>query len=200
MEPSLRVLTLTLSLFFYLLSSTASPSPSSAPSDFIKRSCGSTRYPTLCVQSLSPYAPAIRDNPKHLAQAALAVSIKRARSAHAFVTRLSRAKGVRSREAGAVRDCVENMSDTVDRLTSSYRELGHAGRPESAEFPWHISNVQTWVSAALTDESTCMDGFDGSPVEGRLRNSVRARIENAMQVTSNALALINHVAPKDMQP
>ncbi|KAK1327137.1 hypothetical protein QJS10_CPA01g02694 [Acorus calamus] len=195
MEPSSRLPIFLLLLLFPILSSAAS-----TPSDFIKRSCGATRYPSLCVHCLSAYSPTIRHNPKHLAQVALAVSIKRARSAHAFVTRLSRAKGVRSREAGAVRDCVENMSDTVDRLARSYRELSHSGRPGSPEFSWHMGNVQTWVSAALTDESTCVDGFAGSPVKGTVRNSVRARIVYAAQVTSNALALINKVAPADMQP
>ncbi|KAK1272406.1 hypothetical protein QJS04_geneDACA012354 [Acorus gramineus] len=199
MEPSSR-LPILLLLLLPLLSSAASTSRSSTPSEFIKRSCGATRYPSLCVHCLSPYSPAIRNNPKHLAQVALAVSIKRARDAHAFVTRLSRAKGVRSREAGAVRDCVENMSDTVDRLARSYRELSHSGRAGSSEFSWHMGNAQTWVSAALTDESTCVDGFAGSPVKGRVRNSVRARIVYTAQVTSNALALINKVAPADMQP
>ncbi|KAK1306299.1 hypothetical protein QJS10_CPA10g00830 [Acorus calamus] len=193
-------LTLSLSLLLPLL---ISASPTTTPSDFIKTSCSATRYPALCVESLSAYAPTIRHDPHHLAQAALSVSINHAMSAHAFVTRLARSKGVTSREAGAVRDCVENMSDSVDRLARSFKELAQAGRPGSRDFAWRMSNVQTWVSAALTDESSCVDGFAGSSsraVNGRLRNTVRVRVMNVARVTSNALALINQVAPQNMQP
>jgi pectinesterase inhibitor-like protein len=57
-----------------------------------------------------------------------------------------------------------------------------------------IDDVQTWVSAALTDESTCSDGFAGNAMNGNLKTAVRGRIVNIAQLTSNALALINNYA------
>ncbi|KAG9452428.1 hypothetical protein H6P81_005332 [Aristolochia fimbriata] len=160
--------------------------------DFIKSSCGATRYPALCVDSLSVYAPSIKRSPRQLAQAALAVSVARARSTAAFMTKMSKAGGLRSRDRAALRDCVETMGDSVDRLSKSMKELGAVGSRGS--FEWHMSNVETWVSAALTDENTCVDGFAG--VHDNVKATVRAKIVNVAQVTSNALALVNRFAQR----
>ncbi|XP_058085859.1 21 kDa protein-like [Magnolia sinica] len=193
-------------LLFSLLcfESTALPAPSThqpvhkrtGATDFIKASCSATRYPALCVQSLSVYARAIRKSSKQLAQAALSVSLGRARSASAYVSKMSGAKGMRPRDHAAMKDCVENMGDSIDRLARSIRELGRTGRARSGSFLWHVSNVQTWVSAALTDENTCMDGFAGPAMSRNVRAAVRRRVVNVAQVTSNALALVNRYAKR----
>ncbi|CAN1159041.1 21 kDa protein [Linum perenne] len=59
---------------------------------------------------------------------------------------------------------------------------------------WHVSNVVTWVSAALTNENTCVDGFEGKALNGRMKDGIRGRFRNTVMVTSNALALINKYA------
>jgi hypothetical protein len=46
----------------------------------------------------------------------------------------------------------------------------------------------------LTDESTCSDGFGGKALDGKLKTSIRSRMVNVAQVTSNALSLINQYA------
>ncbi|TJW23188.1 pectinesterase inhibitor domain-containing protein [Bacillus paralicheniformis] len=86
------------------------------------------------------------------------------------------------------------MSDSLDRVSKSIQELKSLDRVKGQDFIWHMSNVQTWVSSALTDENTCMDGFAGRAMEGRIKTSVRAQITNVAHVTSNALALVNHFA------
>ncbi|KAL4199785.1 hypothetical protein AMTRI_Chr03g146580 [Amborella trichopoda] len=160
-----------------------------AATSFIRASCRTTRYPALCVSSLSAYAPAIRTSPRQLAHAALSVSLTRAKSTSSFVAKLGTTRGLRAREAGAIRDCVENMGDSVDEIK---RSLGEMGRVGGGTFQWRMSNVQTWVSAALTNENTCVDGFQG--VDGSTKSAVKARIQNVAQVTSNALALVNCLA------
>ncbi|XP_077245107.1 21 kDa protein-like [Tasmannia lanceolata] len=162
--------------------------------DFIKTSCSATTYPALCVQSLSVYASTIQNSPRQLAQTALSVSLARARSASAFVSSLSNTKGMKSRDVAAIKDCVENMSDSVDRLSQSIRELGQISQAGGASFKWHVSNVQTWVSAALTDDTTCVDGI--ADMNGKVKAAVKGRIVNVAQVTSNALALVNRFAQK----
>ncbi|RRT41537.1 hypothetical protein B296_00051584, partial [Ensete ventricosum] len=128
------------------------------PNDFIRSSCRATQYPHLCERCLSTYAPPVRRSPRGVAAAALAVSADKARSASAFVRRVSvGVRPVRSRESGAVQDCMETMRDSVDRLRRSVQEMKRMGRARSPRFAWHLSNVQTWVSAALTDEGTCLD-------------------------------------------
>ncbi|PON53808.1 Pectinesterase inhibitor domain containing protein [Parasponia andersonii] len=164
--------------------------------DFIKASCKATTYPSLCVRSLSSYADKIRQSQRQLAQTALAVSLSRAQSAADFVSKMTSVKGIKPRELGAVKDCTENMGDTIDRLSQSIRELGHMGRAAGQDFAWHVSNVQTWVSAALTDENTCLDGFAGRYMDGNVKTAIRTRVVGVAQVTSNALALVNRFASK----
>lgn len=85
----------------------------------------------------------------------------------------------------------------MDRLSQSVKELGRAGHAVAGEdFMWKMSNVQTWVSAALTDETTCLDGFSGRAMEGKVKKLIRLKVVHVAQVTSNALALVNHFAEK----
>ncbi|CAN6716750.1 unnamed protein product [Malus baccata var. baccata] len=56
-----------------------------------------------------------------------------------------------------------------------------------------MSNVQTWMSAMLTDEETCTDVFDDVE-DGPPKTDVSNRVENVKKVTSNALTLVNSVA------
>lgn len=105
--------------------------------------------------------------------------------------KLSQRHGLKPREVGAMRDCVEELSDAVDELQRSMAEMSNF---KSADFQLMISDVQTWVSAALTDETTCTDGFGGNGMSGNLKTVVRGRIVNIAQLTSNALALINRYA------
>lgn len=171
------------------ISSSSNPGATS----FIKISCRATLYPVLCFNSLSSYASKIQRNERQLAEAALTVSLAKAQSTTMFIYRMSKAGGIKPREYQAVRDCVDNMGDSVDQLKRSMKELDHMGR---RNFMWHVSNVQTWVSAALTDENTCLDGFSGRSMEGNVKAGIQRRIVNVAQVTSNALALVNRFAER----
>ncbi|XP_028097250.1 21 kDa protein-like [Camellia sinensis] len=174
--------------------SAIAPDPTST--NFIKASCRATRYPILCVQCLSSYASQIQQSPKQLADAVLAVSLSKAQSTAVFVSKMTQVSGIKPREYQAVKDCIENMGDTVDQLKKSIPELNQIGRAGGQDFMWHMSNVQTWVSAALTDENTCVDGFSGPDMDGNVKASIKREIIAVAQVTSNALALVNRFATR----
>ncbi|KAL3647451.1 hypothetical protein CASFOL_008419 [Castilleja foliolosa] len=182
---------LILMCFLYMPCGSESAAPAAS---FIRTSCRATTYPSVCVDSLSSYASTIRKSPKQLVMTALSVSVERAQSTKSFVRNLSKLSGLKPREYAAIRDCLEQVSDSVDRLSDSARELKRLGQGRGPEFIWHLSNLQTWVSAALTDDSSCMDGFSGRALDGRIKSSVRARLTSVAQVTSNALALCNQFA------
>ncbi|KAB1210837.1 21 kDa protein [Morella rubra] len=169
---------------------------SGGATNFIKNSCSATNYPTVCVQSLSPYASKIQQNQRQLVQTALSVSLANAQSTKGFVSKLGRSKGLKAREYAAIKDCLEEIGDTVDRLSQSVQELKLHGQGKGRDFQWHMSNVETWVSAALTDENTCVDGFSGRALDGKIKASVKGRVVNLAQVVSNALALVNRYAKK----
>ncbi|EYU24974.1 hypothetical protein ABFS82_06G045200 [Erythranthe guttata] len=189
-------LTIVLLSFLHLLTTSESAAAAVTTTSFIRTSCRATTYPSVCVQSLYTHAAAIKKSPKQLVTTALSVSVEKAQSTKTFVSMLTRFRGLKPREYAAIKDCLEEVSDSVDRLSKSVKELKKLGPARGPEFVWHMSNLQTWVSAALTDDSTCMDGFSGRAMNGRIKSSIRARMTHVAQVTSNALALCNRFAGK----
>ncbi|XP_011093878.1 pectinesterase inhibitor 3 [Sesamum indicum] len=144
--------------------------------DLVRRSCVHASYPEICLRTLSSYGAAA-STPRDLAQAAVRVSLAHVRRASEFLSQL---------KVGG-RNCVEQMGDSVEELSKTLAALEHLRR--GADFRWQMSNAETWVSAALTNEDTCLDGF--KEIDGKVRSDVRRKITNVARVTSNALYLIN---------
>ncbi|XP_055826794.1 pectinesterase inhibitor 11 [Solanum dulcamara] len=159
--------------------------------EFIRTSCKSTTYPNLCFSSLSSRSSAIGVSPLLLAHESLTVSLETAQSTSAMMLKLAHGQGMTPREIGAMRDCVEELSDTVDELRKS---LGEMKQLSGKYFDLKMNDIQTWVSAALTAEDTCTEGFDGKVMNGKVKTVVRGKILEVAHLTSNALALINSLA------
>ncbi|KAK8626157.1 hypothetical protein V6N13_133809 [Hibiscus sabdariffa] len=159
--------------------------------EYVKSSCNSTAYPRLCYRSLSVYASKINTSPRLLVHTALNVTLRASKSTSRLLITVSRIHGLEPRVVAAMADCVEVIGDSVDELQQS---IGELGRISSSNFSLTMSDVQTWVSAALTDEDTCMDGFAGNNMNGYAKTVVRKRIVKIAHLTSNALALINNYA------
>lgn len=171
--------------------SAARPSPNEAYAEFIKTSCRTTTYPQLCTSSLLSYASKIQTSPKILADTALSIALATAHSTSTAITKLSKTQGLKPGEAAAIRDCVEVLGDSEDELQMSIQEMEH---PEGKSFGLQMSDIQTWVSAALTNDDTCMDSFAGNAMNGNVKTIVRGYILHVAQMTSVALALINNYA------
>uniref|UniRef100_A0A1J3G0F8 21 kDa protein n=1 Tax=Noccaea caerulescens TaxID=107243 RepID=A0A1J3G0F8_NOCCA len=159
--------------------------------DFIRTSCNATLYPDVCYTSLSGYASAVQDNPARLAKLAIGVSLSRAKYTAAYLSKLSRAAA-----SAAVHDCVSNVGDAVEQMRGSLRQLREMNhrRPGAPAFRFQMSNVQTWMSAALTDEETCTDGITEEMEEGDTKTAICERVTDVKMFTSNALALVNTYA------
>ncbi|EOA25668.1 hypothetical protein CARUB_v10019019mg [Capsella rubella] len=180
--------------------------------DFIRTSCNATLYPDVCFTSLAGYASAVQDSPARLAKLAIGVSLSQAKSTAAYLSKLSRSAAVVSAAkysgdghhtaSAVIRDCVSNVEDAVDEMRGSLRQLRDMNRrggvpaaQRSVEtFRFQMSNVQTWMSAALTDEDTCTDGFEDMDEGGLIKTTVCDRLEEVKRLTSNALALVNTYA------
>ncbi|XP_009605202.1 21 kDa protein-like [Nicotiana tabacum] len=186
-------------------SNTAATAPSPSPStdvpttsnlDFIRSSCQTTQYPDTCYNSLCIYASIVQQDSARLALVAIGVSLDKAKYVVAYFSNLSCEANysAQPRIGAALHDCFSVFRDSVDQIRDSLnqmRTLGGSG--ESLRF--QISNVQTWMSAALTNEETCTDGFEDVP-DGPLKMDVSDRAAKVKEVTSNALALINCYANK----
>jgi len=160
----------------------------------LRSSCAQARYPALCVQTLSNLSnPAAK--PVDMAQAAVKASLVRTRALSAYLGKLKAAsQGVGLRQRVAVSDCVQQISDSVNELSQTLNELQHL---RDGTFEWQMSNVQTWTSTALTNDNTCISGFNAAAAAaaaGNVKLELKQRVTDVAMLTSNALYLINRLA------
>ncbi|XP_004506603.1 21 kDa protein-like [Cicer arietinum] len=158
---------------------------------FIRTSCSSTTYPRLCYASLVKHANSIQTNRFLLTDTALNVTLATVKSTWAMMSSLAKTRELKPRETAAMKDCIELLSDSIDELRKSINEMS---RLRTSNFELTMSDIQTWVSAALTDQSTCSDGFEEINATGDIKTIVQVKIVQVAQLTSNALALINKLA------
>ncbi|XP_010520524.1 PREDICTED: 21 kDa protein isoform X2 [Tarenaya hassleriana] len=166
-----------------------------APRDIVRATCVHASYPNLCLRTLSAYTGPAITTPRDLAHAAVKISLSHARSAAAKLASVKASAGARRRERAALVDCVEQIGDSVEELSRTLSALKRlrqsSGGGAAAEFRWELSNAETWVSAALTNEDTCLDGFEG--IDGEIKTEVKKKITKVARVTSNALYMINRL-------
>ncbi|KAK9274912.1 hypothetical protein L1049_022167 [Liquidambar formosana] len=188
MAPPFSLLTfLFLSLSVSSLSHFATARKPTNSKDLVRSSCVHASYPNICLRTLSSYSGPAR-TPGDLAQAAVKVSLSRAHKVSTYLTQTAGLKKGSKGEQAALRDCVEQISDSVDELRKTLSELQHLRK---GTFRWQMSNAETWVSAALTNEDTCLDGFHD--VMSTVKTDVKKKVRNVAKVTSNALYLINRL-------
>lgn len=157
--------------------------------DYINKSCDTTLYPKLCNKTLSKYAERVDSSPKLLAMTALAATFNATQATSKVLRNLRRSRAVKPGESAALMECVEVVGDAVYELHRAMNELNHSRR--GPEFYRQMDDVQTWVSAALTDDDTCMDDFT---TVGRIRILVRGFVVTVARLTSIALTFINDYA------
>ncbi|KAI3471057.1 hypothetical protein Pfo_027720 [Paulownia fortunei] len=181
-------------LIFLVLTSYVHPTSGSNTTqtctNFIKKSCNTTTYPSLCIKTLTPYASSAGTSPLKLCNAALAAAIQATSNCSTTVSKLSNQKGITRPEARAIKDCIGDMKDAVYELKQTVNAMGHLGDADR-EFQW--ANAKTYASAAITDAETCIDGFLGRKANPIVKKKIRSCVSGVEELISNALSLINHL-------
>lgn len=161
---------------------------------YVQEACNVTRYQDLCVQTLAPFSKTARSSPGRWARAGVSVALESTKNVASFLVGLKRHGNMTGRGAGALADCVEVAQDALYNL---HRSLGILRDLSPIDFDLQMSNLLTWLSAALTDETACVDGFDG--IRGRQVITVHSKVMNVSYITSNALALANWLATSGIE-
>ncbi|CAL0324589.1 unnamed protein product [Lupinus luteus] len=200
-QINLTLLVIVLSLFVssvLVKSSLAKHNPQTK--SYIESSCNGTLYQDLCIRCLAKYVNnySTIDGPHHLAQVALSVSFSRALHTKGYLMKLAKElKTMKNkREYLTVEDCANQITDSVDQLNQAIKELSRCSQRGSTindDLLWHISNVETWVSTALTDASSCVYSLTGIRMSKRM-TAIKVKAQNVAEVTSNALALFRRYA------
>ncbi|XP_043714695.1 pectinesterase inhibitor 10-like [Telopea speciosissima] len=155
------------------------PNPNNNGNDFIRTNCDATLYSDVCYASLIARTNEVQGSPAKLASVAVDVSLSSARNISAYILNLAR----NPNSDKVLKDCVSTFGDAIDQMQRSSTEL------QRASTAFQISNVQTWMSAALTNQDTCGDELIES-----VKSDVQDRVLNGKKLTSIALAFINKFA------
>ncbi|KAK7277746.1 hypothetical protein RJT34_22762 [Clitoria ternatea] len=119
--------------------------------DNLRDACRVTRYSDFCVHSLAPFSNSAGRSPGKWARAGVSVTIGEIKNVKAYLVNLKKHGHVRGRNRVALSDCVESSSDALDEL---HKSLGVLRRLSRSTFGAQMEDLNTWISAALTDEDT----------------------------------------------
>ncbi|KAL6657372.1 hypothetical protein ACP70R_005152 [Stipagrostis hirtigluma subsp. patula] len=158
----------------------------------VDRHCAGTLHRDVCVSALAAI-PNLAQKPLRdvisdvVARAAAAV---RASSANCS-SYLRRPRGLRVRDRLALSDCLELFGHTLSQLGTAAAELSVGNRTAEES----VAGVQTVLSAAMTNQYTCLDGFAGPSAseDGRVRPYVQGRILHVAHLVSNSLAMLRRL-------
>ncbi|KAK7401450.1 hypothetical protein VNO78_12943 [Psophocarpus tetragonolobus] len=157
--------------------------------NYIITSCNSTTYPSICYSTLSPYATKIEGNPLKLCNVSLSLALKAANSASSTISKILKSNNLKGIAEQVVQDCFGNVKDSIGQLKDSLDSMGHLN---GVDREFQISNIKTWVSASITNDQTCSDGFDEMNVDSTLTEKIRRVVLDVARKTSNALYFINN--------
>lgn len=145
--------------------------PSSFEASLLHQACFNTQNRTACLSRISTAHRQGAGGPIPILHAAISGALEEATETIEHVSDMS-AVSNDVREEMAVRDCVELLGYSSDELKWSLEmmeeidpEVGNSHREES---------LRSWLSAALSNQETCMEGFDGT--DGRLHVHVESKV------------------------
>ncbi|RWW47285.1 hypothetical protein BHE74_00046745 [Ensete ventricosum] len=150
--------------------------------------CDGTLYPELCVSTLSGIPdlhskslPEVICATVNATEAAVRGSAKNCTN---YLNRRGYNLDVRQRLA--IDDCLDLFSQTLDELRAA-----SAGLTSGASA--HVDDVQTVLSAAITNQYTCLDGFAYVGKGGGYRSVIKRRLYHVSHLVSNSLAMVKKI-------
>jgi len=157
--------------------------------NYVQDACTVTRYRDICVRTLASFSSTAKRSPSKWARAGVSVTIGEVKNVTQDLIALKKQGVMKGMDMIALSDCIECFEEAVDELYKSLNVLRNLCK---STFRIQMGDLNTWISAALTDEDTCLDGFEG--IEGKQVELLRKWVLNASYVTSNALALASKLA------
>ncbi|XVF32807.1 hypothetical protein REPUB_Repub17cG0114600 [Reevesia pubescens] len=150
--------------------------------------CEGTLYPDLCISTVSVLPDLASKSLPELISAILNQTMYEVRLSSANCTNLEkRLNGYNTLEEAAINDCLELFDNTLAELKVALADLA----PKRLAVSKNYNDLQTLLSAAITNQYTCLDGFAHS--NGNVRNIIKKGLHNISHHVSNSLAMLNKV-------
>ncbi|KAI4364458.1 hypothetical protein MLD38_020548 [Melastoma candidum] len=129
----------------------------SASMKAVQAICAPTDYKETCVNSLSSASGNTTD-PKDLIQIGFQVAINQVKKAIRNSSVVKEAAND-PRTKQALNTCQDMLDYTIDDLENSLRQLGTF---DVSKIDDYVSDLQVWLSGAVTFQETCLDGFENT--------------------------------------
>ncbi|XP_028752100.1 pectinesterase [Neltuma alba] len=174
---------------------------SSHPSHaIVKSACSSTLYPELCFSAISSEPGFTEKVSSQRDVIELSLNITTRAVEHNFFTvekLIAKRKGsLTGREKTALHDCLETIDETLDELHTASEDLNVY--PNKKTLYQHADDLKTLISAAITNQVTCLDGFSHEGADKKVRKALEAGQVHVEHMCSNALAMIKNMTDTDV--
>lgn len=184
------ILISTLVIGTIIVALTHNKSTTQPPPDPIKTVCSVTQNPNSCFTSISSLKASPPQNDPELI---FALSLQLAVNELTNLSSLPKTLISKSNDPGtesALRDCANLFDDALSQLNNSVA-LVVVGSGKEILTDEKIGDLKTWISGAMTDEETCLDGLEemGSAVT----NEVREKMNKSKEYMSNSLAILANI-------
>jgi len=151
----------------------------------VKAFCQPTDYQQTCEAELSK-AAGNATSPTELAKAIFAVTSDKIHKAISESATLNELKNDK-RTSGALQNCKELLEYAIDDLKATFDKLGGF---EMTNFKKAVDDLKTWLSAALTYQDTCLDGFaNATTTEASAK--MQSALNASQELTEDILAVVD---------
>ncbi|XP_021772834.1 putative pectinesterase/pectinesterase inhibitor 22 [Chenopodium quinoa] len=161
--------------------------------NMISQACANVEDEVNCLSNVESRLPNGPRNASSVLRAALEASLNEVQQAIRKVSDFSSLSSSTAREQIAVEDCKELLDYSVTELAWSLSEMREIRVSGSVHDP--RGDLQAWLSAAVSNQDTCLEGFEGT--NQHTRNYIKGSLTQVTQLISNVLTLYTqlHVLP-----
>ncbi|KAK7384928.1 hypothetical protein VNO78_30631 [Psophocarpus tetragonolobus] len=165
------------------------------PTQAISRTCSKTLFPSLCIKSLLDFPGSTTASEQELVHISFNMTLRHV--SHAFF-----ASGgllyaaTNSKVRAAYEDCLELLEESIDAISQSLDSVitslalsdSNQIRPDLVAVG-SAEDVTTWLSAALTNQDTCAEGFEDT--SGSVKDQMVNNLKDLSELVSNCLAIFS---------
>lgn len=201
---SFFVFCLIFSPFMLLVSSqTLSHQEQTMENPLILQACNNIKDRNTCLSNLKSFLDnhssvnhsSVDEKPDSILKAAMKATLKETQLTMHTLTRFTSLSSS-SREQIAIEDCKELLDFSVSELAWSLAEMKdiRAG----SQNPHYEGNLKAWLSAALSNQDTCLEGFEGT--DRHLESFIRGSLTQVTQLITNVLTLYTQLHTLPFKP
>lgn len=151
----------------------------------VKAICAPTDYKETCEESLSS---ANSSDPRELIRTAFEFTVKNIGEAIKNSSLITEAQKD-PMTSQALETCKDLLETSIDDLRRSFAKVGDF---DPSKMDDYVADVKTWLSASITYQDTCIDGFENTTTD--TGEKMKKLLETANKLTSNGLAMVTDFA------